>query len=150
MSFAPRRRRIRLPAEAYRRPGSFFVTICAKDRQRVFGTCDRGTVTLSPIGDICRARLLAIPVYWREVAIDEWIIMPDHLHLILHLRSYLPQGMPQVIAGLKAGVSREATRRSLDFTRPLWQRGFHDRALASPDAFRAARRYILTNPSRSP
>jgi putative transposase len=148
MPSLPDRHKIRLPAESYRRPGSFFVTVCVADRRPILGACDHGIISLSPLGELCRSQLLALPGHWPGVVVDAWVVMPDHVHVILHLRTYLPQGLPQVIAGFKAGISRDAARRSLAITTPLWQRGFHDRALTSTNALVTARRYIASNPAR--
>jgi REP element-mobilizing transposase RayT len=103
---------------------------------------------LSRIGDICRGELLAIPERWPGLDLDSWVIMPDHLHFILFLRRRLPEGIPQVVAGFKSGVSRLVGREYPELVPPFWQRGFHDRVLRSSGALDRARRYIALNPTR--
>src|SRR5437868_4739193 len=85
MTDFPKRRRIRLPPDTYRRPGAYFVTVCLHHRRRHFGACLAGIVRLSPVGDICRRELPAIPDRWPAISLDSWVIMPDHLHCILLL-----------------------------------------------------------------
>jgi len=131
---------------AYCMPGVFLVTICSLHRAPVLGACDRGLVTLSPVGEMCRGELLALPTRWSEIYLDEWVIMPDHLHCILRIHAGLPAGLPQVIGGFKSGVSRLAAARGLCSGSTIWQRGFHDRKLRTTEALESARTYIRRNP----
>ena len=131
---------------AYRMAGTFLVTICTHDRLPLFGECNGGTVTLSPIGGLCQSELLAIPRRWTEVDLDEWVVMPDHLHFILRLRSALPAGLSQVIGGFKSGVSRLVAAGALATGSSIWQRSFHDRKLRTDSAIESARLYIRRNP----
>ncbi|HVX87651.1 MAG TPA: transposase [Gemmatimonadales bacterium] len=142
-------RPIRLHQDVYRQPGVFLITICTYRRQRLFGTCNDGVVTLSPLGIVCRTCLLAISDHF-PVRVDAWVIMPDHLHVILVAGRPFSSGIVQVVAGFKAAVSREwrISRPTAYF--PIWQRRFHDRLLTSRDALARARRYIAANPANWP
>src|SRR5690349_7141363 len=146
MSHLPERRRIRLPPDAYRRPGAFFITICTSGRSPIFGDCIGGTMRRSALGEICRFHLLDLPVHVPQLCVDEWIIMPDHLHCVLFIERDLPTGLPQAVAGFKSAVSRSVRTSSPTASHPLWQRGFHDRVLRTSEALFRARHYIRANP----
>ena len=146
MADLPQRRQIRMSPGAYRMPGAFLVTVCSHRRLPLFGECNEGAVTLSPIGNLCRSELLAIPRRWDVVHLDEWVIMPDHLHFIIRLSAACPAGLPQVVGGYKAGVSRLVVAGAHSAISTIWQRSFHDRRLRTDSAIEAARLYIRRNP----
>ena len=76
----------RMPGWDYASPGYYFVTIITKDREPVFGKIVDGVMTLSPIGEIARRYWSEIPMHFPNVAIDEFVIMPDHMHGIIVIR----------------------------------------------------------------
>jgi putative transposase len=74
-----------------------------------------------------------------------WVIMPDHLHWLLELESASLEG---VVKQVKA-ASAVSINRAIGHEGPLWQRGFHDRALRYDDDLAAAARYVILNPVRA-
>lgn len=72
--------------------------------------------------------------------------MPDHLHLLLRVE--LGQQLSTVVKGLK-GETAQTINRMLGRRGPIWQRGFHDRALRHDDDRLAIARYIVSNPLRA-
>ncbi len=79
------RRSIRLNGYEYRSPGTYFVTICAAQRQPLFGRLVDNGVLLSQVGTVLDACWREIPNHFPHVGLDEWVIMPDHIHGILTL-----------------------------------------------------------------
>lgn len=69
----------------YHHPGWYFVTICTKNRTHYFGSIIHGQMILSKVGIIARDELLKTPTIRNNVIIDEWVIMPNHIHLIIHI-----------------------------------------------------------------
>ena len=72
-----RRRSLRLPGWDYRAPAYYFVTICTHDRQTLFDTpalCDVAGLTW---------RLIPTQRHARDWLLDEWVVMPNHLHGVL-------------------------------------------------------------------
>jgi len=76
----------RLTTWEYRSNGYYFVTICTKDRAPLLGVVLDGTVRLSRIGEIVAAEWREIVVRRRDLALDEWVVMPNHLHGIVIIR----------------------------------------------------------------
>ena len=66
--------------------GYYFVTICTKDRQNHFGLVRNGKVVLSPAGMIAQNKWQSIPKYYPNVKLDEYVIMPNHIHGIIFIR----------------------------------------------------------------
>ena len=77
------RRSIRLKGYDYSQAGEYFVTLCVKDRERLLGEVVGGKVKLTEIGEIVREEWLRTPIVHPDVTLDEFVIMPDHLHGIV-------------------------------------------------------------------
>ncbi len=75
-----RRRSIRLPIHNYAIAGSYFVTICAKDRSCTFGRIFHGRAVLSPLGEVVLDCWKAIPEHFPAVSLDQFVVMPNHIH----------------------------------------------------------------------
>jgi REP element-mobilizing transposase RayT len=77
------RRSIRLPDYDYSSEGLYYVTICTQDRLCLFGEVIGGQMTLNACGEIVKQELLRTPEIRREITLDEWVIMPNHIHAIV-------------------------------------------------------------------
>lgn len=80
------RRTIRLRGFDYASTGAYYVTLNVKYRRPLFGTLRNGVMHLSPIGRIVQDEWLRTPDIRPEVVLDEFIIMPDHMHMIVWIR----------------------------------------------------------------
>ncbi len=69
----------------YSSPGKYYITICSDNRQNLFGRIENGIMILSEFGEIVKFELLEMSKYHKRVILDEWIIMPDHVHLLIEL-----------------------------------------------------------------
>ncbi|MCW0483794.1 transposase [Gaoshiqia sediminis] len=80
------RRNIRLPNHDYSQPCSYFVTINIKLGQCLFGRASSPTeIQHSPLGKVAGQCWLSIPDHFPHVQLDEFVVMPNHLHGIIHL-----------------------------------------------------------------
>jgi putative transposase len=79
------RRSIRLPNYDYSREGAYFITICTHHRDPLFGEIVHGEMQLSNLGKIARWHWQNLIKHYSYLQLDEFIIMPDHLHGILIL-----------------------------------------------------------------
>jgi putative transposase len=70
----------------------YFVTMCTKDREHFFGEIEHGAMNLSNEGEIASVCWIEIPRHFLNVALDEFVIMPDHMHGILILKEINPVG----------------------------------------------------------
>ncbi|MFH1077909.1 MAG: transposase, partial [Patescibacteria group bacterium] len=92
------RRSIRLPAFDYSTPGAYFVTICTYERRCMFGDVVDGEMRLNEVGKSVSSNIRASESIRREIRLDEWIIMPNHLHLIVWFGES-DDGLPDPVAG---------------------------------------------------
>ena len=67
--------------------GYYYITINTQNRQQHFGRIENGRMVLSEIGEIAKEELLKTPEIRlnMNITIDEYVIMPDHLHAIIHI-----------------------------------------------------------------
>jgi putative transposase len=80
-----RRRSIRLKGIDYTQPGFYFITIVTKNRECLFGEIADGEMRLNEFGMIARAEWLKTAEIRHEIALDEFVIMPNHIHGIIHI-----------------------------------------------------------------
>jgi REP element-mobilizing transposase RayT len=81
------RRSIRLKGYDYTQQGAYFVTICTHQRNCLFGEIVDGEIKLNTNGEIARGSWLSIPRHFKNVELDEFVIMPNHLHGIIIIES---------------------------------------------------------------
>ena len=103
-------------------------------------------------GTVVVSALEGIEVHYPEVRLDEWVVMPDHIHLLAWLGDgpHGPgsrHGLEDIIGKLKAAVTRDGRRAGVLGPRPLWQRGFYVRLVRDPAEVERVRRYIRDNPA---
>lgn len=77
------RRSIRLRGYDYTRDGAYFVTLCVRDRTCLFGEVVNGEVRLSAAGRIVAEAWTWLAAQYPYVALDAWVVMPNHLHGII-------------------------------------------------------------------
>ena len=75
----------RLRTYDYSRGGHYFVTICTHNRVNYFGEIDRDQMELSNIGQIAKDCWQHIPEHFENTALDEFVVMPNHIHGIIIL-----------------------------------------------------------------
>ena len=80
-----RRRSIRLPHFDYASPGAYPITITTRDHKCLFGQCFSGKVALNGAGQLIENIWRELPVRFPFVELDEFVIMPNHIHGILCL-----------------------------------------------------------------
>ena len=78
-----RRRSLRLRGYDYSKPGAYFVTICTRNRLPIFGRVDQGRMLLNNCGKIATSKWERLHERFPEIEIDEFIVMPDHIHGII-------------------------------------------------------------------
>ncbi len=79
----PNRRSIRLKNYDYSQKGSYFITIVTQNRKHLFGKIEDGKMILSSVGRIVEEEWLNTIQLRPNVSLGEFIIMPDHMHMIV-------------------------------------------------------------------
>ena len=66
----------------------YFITICIEDRENLLGHIENGNMILSEYGEIVESEIKKIPEYHKRIIMDVWVVMPNHIHLIVSLGDY--------------------------------------------------------------
>ena len=77
------RKSIRLKDYDYSQAGAYFVTICTNDKGCAFGEINDGEMHLNDIGKIVESEWMKTGEIRKNVLIDEFFVMPNHLHGII-------------------------------------------------------------------
>ncbi len=112
----------------------------------------------SPLGALVDRHILALPNRRPRFGIEEHIVMPNHVHMVIllaHSRgaheivegTLEDNSVGSVIGGFKSGVTRAARAQGLaSRDAPVWQRGFHEAVLRTEQSVVDACRYVERNP----
>ncbi|MEQ8963606.1 MAG: transposase, partial [Coleofasciculus sp. C2-GNP5-27] len=74
---------MRLPGFDYGQSGAYFVTLCTRNKECWFGEIRQNKMHLNQLGKIVAQEWLKTPKIRPETTLDEWIIMPNHIHGII-------------------------------------------------------------------
>jgi putative transposase len=77
------RRSIRLKGYDYTKKGANFITICTNEHECLFSSIENKRIVLNEIGKIAETCWLEIPKHFHGIELDEFIIMPNHIHGII-------------------------------------------------------------------
>ena len=168
-SLIRQRRSIRLPGYDYTQPGYYFITICSAGRQCIFGeiTVKEECLAVSPIGKLIIECWESIPFHFPNVALDAFVLMPNHLHGILQIEDRrdhgtkhflvsvkpeafgkpVTQSIPTIIRSFKSIVSRQVIDEGLGNCSPVGQRNSHEHVIRPERDLDEIRKYISENPS---
>jgi putative transposase len=78
-----RRRSIRLRGYDYSSPGTYFITICTHNKQVLFGRVLDGQMQFNGYGEIVQEEWFRSATIRKEIRLDAWIVMPNHVHGIV-------------------------------------------------------------------
>jgi hypothetical protein len=154
----------RLPQYDYRE-GAFFVTMCTWRRRCLFGKIRAERVLLSSIGEIAKQEWLRSKTLRKQISLDAWVIMPNHLHAVVWHRMGGPplasetdvgahcsaplhrpsRSLGSFVAGFKGSVVRRVHQLDGMASVRVWQRGNYDRVIRSEEELNRTRRYVLEN-----
>ena len=149
----PTRKHNRLPEYDYSSPNSYFITICTDKRRNLFWTdahvsidCAK-KVPLSNLGTVVQWSIEDIPKHYPVISVDHYVIMPNHVHLLLQIhsdssgRSMIAPTVSTVVRLMKGSVSKQA-----GFA--VWQKGFYDHVIRNDNDYREIWNYIEGNPGK--
>jgi putative transposase len=154
----------------YASNAAYFITICTARREHYFGAVANGTMTLTPVGQAAMDCWNEIPAHFPFVVLDEFVVMPNHVHGILVIDkpivetqnvasgvqtqdiASLPnrfgpqsQNLASIVRGYKIGVTKYARQNDIPFA---WQDRYHDHVIRNEGEYNRIRQYVCENPQR--
>ena len=164
--FGCERKLNRLKEYDYSSDGYYYVTFCTKNRECIFGDIKNGIMGLNKFGLIAFNFWMQIPLHYKNIKLDEFVIMPNHIHGILVIdnknnnyhhpignrhacslrgngRQY--QKLPIIIGSFKSSVTREINNQypEIGFK---WQKSYYDNIIRNEKSLQNIQNYIIHNP----
>ena len=137
----PQRKHPRLSYYDYTQQNFYFVTICTANKRCIFGAPG----ALSPMGQVAYSGLSAIPQHFPDVCIDKMVVMPNHVHAIVHIAK-AGIHLSTAIGLYKSYVTRKIRSFAPDVS--VWQSSFHDHVIRNQQDYLRIWEYIDTNPAK--
>ena len=145
----PKRKPNRLTGYDYSSCGAYFVTLCVKDRLQRLGEIVGDDAHIVPIIALSETGLVVQKYIKGMVGVDQYVIMPNHIHLIIQIpntnsgtmwaSSPTPQSISQRMKSFKTLVTKEIGCS-------IWQRSFYDHVIRNEEEYQKIWRYIDENP----
>lgn len=150
MEIRPVRKKNRLAQFDYSSGGAYFITVCTKSRKCILGefaetTTARPTeMSLSKYGQIVDKAIKYIPIKYPAVSVDSYIVMPNHIHLLLRI-SADENGRPMVAPTISTVIQQTKSYVTKQIGLSIWQRSFHDHIIRDQKDYDKISRYICEN-----
>jgi REP element-mobilizing transposase RayT len=151
MSYNPaihHRRSIRLKGYDYRRPGAYFFTSCVLARACIFGDVIGGEMHCNEKGRLVWDAWLGVPEHYSYFALDEFIVMPNHVHGILVVTEYGEHPMWEGIRSFKSTATGWVNDLMGTPGANMWQRDYWEHIIRNGDELDRIRNYIRNNPRK--
>lgn len=179
MKFNPdihHRQSIRLKGYDYSKAGAYFITVCTQNRACLFGEIKNREMALNDAGWVVQAVWDNLPNHYPHIALDECIVMPNHMHGIIVIvgAGLKPaptmhpdgvdldnglgldngagaikwHGLPEIVRALKTFSARRINQRRQAPGAKLWQRNYYEHIIRNENELNRIREYIVSNPKK--
>ena len=117
----------------------YFITICVKDRLELLGKIDNNkNIKLTKEGKIVKQEISRIEEIYKNIIIDEYIIMPNHLHMLLLINYNNGICISKIIKHLKTNISKEIKKS-------IFQKSFYEHIIRNENEYLKIKDYIKNN-----
>ena len=145
----------------------YFVTICTKDKISFFGEIKDWEMILNEFWRIAKNLWAESDLHFKNCKVDEFIIMPNHLHWIIIIEDYLTESidlykhnvgnadlrslqrtkmhLSKIIHGFKSSFTRKINKE-IENNNFSWQKSFYERIIRNEEELWKIREYIVNNP----
>lgn len=176
MELQPQRIRNRLPEHDYHQDGIYFITFCTQNKQPILwaqpnpvgerisqpdsvgersalpSTSMSVSQSLSQYGQIVENGILRIPQSYQSVFVDHYVIMPNHVHLLIRIENPPNRGGSQNLLNRSSNPSLSTIINQLkgaitkQIGKSIWQRSFYDHIIRDDQDYERIWQYIEWNP----
>jgi REP element-mobilizing transposase RayT len=146
----------------YSQPGAYFITIATYKKFEVFGYIQEDKVILNSRGKIAFESWNDLPAHFSSVEIDEFIVMPDHIHGIIWINyadnrrdtacrvstierfgKPVVGSIPTIVRSYKSAVTNTIHINEPDLK--IWQSNYYDHIIKNEEDLENIRVYIKYN-----
>ena len=142
------RKDIRLPGFDYSGEGAYFVTVCTRNRENLFGEIVGGDVLIAPRINLSRYGQIVERVISQMPAVCKYVIMPNHVHLLIKLEAQGSMSTSTPTGGLPSLVRFLKRQVTIGCGKSVWQRSYYDHIIRDDNDFMTRWNYIDANPAR--
>ena len=103
----PSKKRLRLQNYDYSKENMYFITICSKDKLKIFGKIIEDNIKLNQKGNIIKQNIYKIEQIYKNITIDEYVIMPNHIHILLLINYKNNITISKIIKHFKTNITRK-------------------------------------------
>lgn len=133
--------------------GTYMITVCKHSACPDFGTLEfslpeNAFIMLSSIGMIIREQVEVTPSFSPEIHIHSYVIMPDHVHILLQVLEPMKHHLGDVIQAIKAASTSRIRKITGNSSLTAFEEGFHDRIITSSKQLEILYRYLRENARR--
>lgn len=174
----PKRKHPRLDNFDYSTAGAYFITICTQNRRQILSKIAVGRdvpdaplsdvpdapkidvfdasqgVNLLPYGIVADKFINQLNAFYDNIYIDNYVIMPNHIHIILFVKSFengasrtsRPTTKQHSIVSQFVSTFKRFCNKEIGEN--IWQTSFHDHVIRNRDDYEEHKKYIYENPMR--
>lgn len=139
------RKRMRLRDFDYSSEGAYFVTLCLQKKLSLFEN--------HQAKEMVEKWIVEIENKYENVTVDCYVVMEDHVHLILFITEGNQISLSEIMKWFKTMTTNEYIRGVRDrvyepFEKKLWQRSFYDHIIRNDEDLNEKREYVMNNPAK--
>ena len=152
----PKRKPTRLKNYDYGKNGYYFVTICAHNKKCIFSNVvgqglAPAEIQLTDFGAIANKEILDLENRYKNIKIDKYVIMPNHIHAIIVIENETAGASPcptlsDIICSFKSITTHKC--HNIKSNQKIWQTSFHDHIIRGEQDYVKIWNYIDTNPQK--
>lgn len=134
-----KRKNIRLKDYDYSKEGMYFITICIKNRAEILGKIKNiNLIELTREGRIVQMYLEEIENIFENIVVDEYVIMPNHIHMIITIVRKGNSNISKIMQQYKGYVSKK-----IGYS--IWQKLFYEHIIRNEKEYYRVKKYIQSN-----
>ena len=167
----PQRKPNRIKEYDYSQEGSYFVTICTQDRKKMLSRISVGTplpgcpekpwddsghpgtgvptTELLWHGKVADKYIRQMDAFYDHLSVDKFVIMPDHIHLLITIHGHPGRGVPtkrtSEIARFVGTFKRFCNKK---YGENIWQGRYYDHVIRNQQDYNEIWEYIENNPRK--
>ena len=160
------RHSIRLQGYDYAQVGAYFITIVTRQRACLFGRILNDELILNTAGQVVQSMWNELPAHFSRIDLDTFIVMPNHIHGIIHIRgrrdqtvgarhaaplhkrNVQPGSIGAIVRSFKSAVTKRYNEKHAPSGLGLWQRNYYEHVIRDENSLIRIREYIAANPAR--
>ena len=135
----PKRKNIRLKEYDYSNEGMYFITICTKNRIKLFGEIiETNQMKLTEIGKTVEKSIKILEQIYHNITIDEYVVMPNHIHMIIIINEKNDLTISRIINQYKGRITKKIGCS-------IWQKLFYEHIIRNEKEYIQIKEYIQNN-----